>query len=80
MTRRRLLIVALLLGALVGCATHAPAPARALHVVIVSLDGLRPEFYLDEAYEAPELRALLRSEEHRLNSSHVQKSRMPSSA
>jgi len=56
----RLLTVGLLLGALVGCA----APARALHVVIVSLDGLRPEFYLDEAYAAPELRALLKAGSH----------------
>jgi arylsulfatase A-like enzyme len=34
----------------------AAAPAR--HVVLISLDGLRPEFYLDPSYSAPTLRAL----------------------
>ena len=32
--------------------------AAARHLVIVSIDGLRPEFYLDLAFPAPELRAL----------------------
>jgi len=35
----------------------ADAPLRR-HLVIVSIDGLRPEFYLDPAFPAPELRAL----------------------
>jgi predicted AlkP superfamily pyrophosphatase or phosphodiesterase len=35
---------------------EAVGPAR--HVVLISLDGLRPEFYLDPAYPAPTLRAL----------------------
>ncbi|MGH7355329.1 MAG: alkaline phosphatase family protein [Candidatus Rokuibacteriota bacterium] len=64
MTRRRALLVAALLSATVGCAAHAQAPARALHVVIVSIDGLRPEFYLDDAYPAPELRALVKAGSH----------------
>jgi len=63
-TRRRLLTVGLLLTALVGCAVHAQPPARALHVVIVTLDGLRPEFYLDDTYAAPELRALMKTGSH----------------
>lgn len=64
MRRRRLLTVGLLLSALVGCAVQAQTPARALHAVIVTLDGLRPEFYLDDAYTAPELRALLKTGSH----------------
>jgi arylsulfatase A-like enzyme len=35
---------------------EAAAPGR--HVVLISLDGLRPEFYLDPSYPAPTLRAL----------------------
>ena len=62
--RRRLLIVVALLGALAGCAVHAQGPGRARHVVIISIDGLRPEFYLDDAWAAPELRALLNTGSH----------------
>jgi len=62
--RRRLLIVVALLGALAGCAVHARGPGRARHVVIISIDGLRPEFYLDDAWAAPELRALLKTGSH----------------
>jgi hypothetical protein len=43
-----------------GAAQDAPAPARpaeakapADHVVLVSIDGLRPEFYLDRTWPAP---------------------------
>ena len=64
MRRRRLLIVVALLGALAGCAVHAQEPGRARHVVIISIDGLRPEFYLDDAWAAPELRALLNTGSH----------------
>ena len=64
MTRRRLLAAVALLGALVGCASHAQAPGRARHVVIISIDGLRPEFYLDDSWAAPELRALLKAGSH----------------
>ncbi len=64
MTRRRLLAAVALLGALVGCAVHAQGPGRARHVVIVSIDGLRPEFYLDDSWAAPELRALLKAGSH----------------
>jgi arylsulfatase A-like enzyme len=37
----------------------AQAAAEARHVVIVSIDGLRPEFYLDGAFPAPALRGLV---------------------
>ena len=63
-TRRRLLAAVALLGALVGCAIHTQAPGRAHHVVIISIDGLRPEFYLDDSWAAPELRALLKAGSH----------------
>jgi predicted AlkP superfamily pyrophosphatase or phosphodiesterase len=62
--RRRLLIVVALLGALAGCAVHAQGPGRARHIVIISIDGMRPEFYLDDAWAAPELRALLKAGSH----------------
>lgn len=38
------------------------APAR--HLVLVSIDGLRPEFYLDPSYPAPALRALVARGSH----------------
>ena len=50
--------------ALVGCAGQAIRPSPARHVLIVSIDGLRPEFYLDEAWAAPELRALVQAGSH----------------
>jgi predicted AlkP superfamily pyrophosphatase or phosphodiesterase len=55
--------VALLLAALAGPAARAQERAPR-HLVLVSLDGLRPEFYLDDGYAAPELRALLRAGSH----------------
>jgi len=64
MMRRRLLAAVALLGALVGCAVHAQGLGRARHVVIISIDGLRPEFYLDDSWGAPELRALLKAGSH----------------
>jgi predicted AlkP superfamily pyrophosphatase or phosphodiesterase len=54
------------LTTLVGCAGQAGRPSPERHVVIVSIDGLRPDFYLDEAWAAPELRALLRAGSHAL--------------
>lgn len=60
--RRTLLVVAAALAAVVvslapGAAQDAPPPekkkAPADHVVLVSIDGLRPEFYLDRTWPAP---------------------------
>lgn len=53
----------LLLLLLAACAppqpaAPAPAPAAADHVLLISIDGLRPDFYLDAKYEAPTLRRL----------------------
>jgi len=61
--RGRALLAALFL-ALAGGASARAQETGARHVLLVSLDGLRPEFYLDEAYAAPELRALLRAGSH----------------
>jgi predicted AlkP superfamily pyrophosphatase or phosphodiesterase len=63
-TRRTVLITALILAALAGLvhATGAAPPAR--HLVLISIDALRPEFYLDDAYAAPALRALVRAGSH----------------
>jgi predicted AlkP superfamily pyrophosphatase or phosphodiesterase len=63
-TRRRLLVVALALAAFAGCAHLAAARAPARHLVLISIDALRPEFYLDEGYAAPALRALVRAGSH----------------
>jgi arylsulfatase A-like enzyme len=49
----RALVLALLLPV---AGLDAAEPAR--HVVLISLDGLRPAFYRDPAYPAPTLRAL----------------------
>jgi hypothetical protein len=46
-------------------ATDLEAPPRAAdHVVLVSIDGLRPEFYLDPAWGAPMLRQLVAQGAH----------------
>ena len=50
-----------LLAGLFCCSASAAdkaAPALAEHVVLISIDGLRPEFYLDPSYPAPMLRQL----------------------
>jgi predicted AlkP superfamily pyrophosphatase or phosphodiesterase len=63
-TRRAVVVAALALTALAGLAhaTRAAPPAR--HLVLISIDALRPEFYLDDAYAAPALRALVRAGSH----------------
>lgn len=55
---RRLLplfICALLIGPLAPCSSARAAAAQPLadHVVLISVDGLRPEFYLDPTWPAP---------------------------
>ncbi len=64
MSRRWRVLLAVLLLALAGGVSVPAQETGARHVLLVSLDGLRPEFYLDEAYAAPELRALLRAGSH----------------
>jgi predicted AlkP superfamily pyrophosphatase or phosphodiesterase len=56
-------LLALALGAL-AAAPGADADTGRRHVVLVSLDGLRPEFYLDDAWPAPTLRELVRAGAH----------------
>lgn len=51
----KIVLTLILLG---SCAAPKLAPAAPEHVVIVSVDGLRPEFYLGN-YEAPTLRAMV---------------------
>jgi predicted AlkP superfamily pyrophosphatase or phosphodiesterase len=59
--RGRHLAAALLSLLLLGACGSTPVPARAgsapEHVVIVSIDGLRPDFYLG-AFEAPTMKAM----------------------
>lgn len=56
------LAVLVLLGIALATGLGAGAPAR--HLVLLSIDGLRPDFYLDESYPTPELRALVRAGSH----------------
>ncbi len=48
---------------LASCAPLETAAPRAEHVVVVSIDGLRPEFYLGD-YEAPTLKAIASAGAH----------------
>lgn len=75
---RHLVLAALLLGLLLPIFPAAPAAAEdgrseeigssteriADHVVLVSIDGLRPEFYLDAKWPAPMLQQLARDGAH----------------
>ena len=63
MTRAVAALLALALTALAAAPT-AGTDAAPRHVVVVSLDGLRPEFYLDDAFPAPTLRELVRAGAH----------------
>lgn len=59
----KLLTLALLL---LGCAAppvQDPTPAER-HVVVVSIDGLRPDFYLDAKWKAPNLQRLAKEGAH----------------
>ena len=55
---RAILVALLLLGLDTGAGAHEVGER---YLVLISLDGLRPEFYLDDAFAAPELRALVRA-------------------
>ena len=58
---KRVVLLALLAFVLVAPATWGQ-PSR--HLVLISIDGLRPAFYLDDAYAAPALRALVAAGSH----------------
>jgi predicted AlkP superfamily pyrophosphatase or phosphodiesterase len=60
---RLLATLVLVVAALVGL-TGATRAADTPHVLLLSIDGLRPEFYLDDAYTTPELRGLVRAGSH----------------
>ena len=61
MRRLAVVLLALLLAA---CASVTPRASASRHLVLISLDGLRPEFYLDPTFEAPALRALASEGSH----------------
>lgn len=42
----------------------AQATKQTRHVVIITIDGFRPDFYLDSSWQAPHLRAMLASGTH----------------
>jgi len=58
------LVAALTLAALTALGHVAGVAAPARHLVLISIDALRPEFYLDDGYAAPALRVLVRSGSH----------------
>lgn len=55
---RSLVTLMLTLSSVVFAQTHADMRTGPQHVVLVSIDGLRPEFYLDGRYPLPTLRML----------------------
>jgi Type I phosphodiesterase / nucleotide pyrophosphatase len=55
---RPILVALLLLGLDTWAGAHEVGER---YLLLISLDGLRPEFYLDDAFAAPELRALARA-------------------
>jgi predicted AlkP superfamily pyrophosphatase or phosphodiesterase len=55
---KRWIFVALTL-VVAACATSAPVEPKSRHLVLISIDALRPAFYLDLSYDAPTLRALV---------------------
>ena len=61
---RRLAPLLLALAAVAACAPVAPRAPQTRHLVLISIDGLRPEFYLDPAFDAPALRALVAEGSH----------------
>jgi hypothetical protein len=55
----RLALALAVWASLIGLASAAPR-----HVVLITIDGLRPEFYLDQTWSAPALRALVQAGSH----------------
>lgn len=62
--RRLWIVLGWLLWATSPAWSSAQVGAPAEHVIIISIDGLRPEFYLDEAWPAPLLQQMARSGTH----------------
>lgn len=60
--KRKVLAWVLVWGVWAGALVSAEAPAR--HVVLVSVDGLRPEFYLDQSWPAPMMQQMAREGAH----------------
>jgi predicted AlkP superfamily pyrophosphatase or phosphodiesterase len=59
MKKLRVLFLSLLLAGAALAAAHANE-AKELHVVVVSIDALRPEFYLSDEWETPVLKSLVK--------------------
>ena len=53
----RMIALALLALTLGGCASDQPKTVK--HVILISLDGSRPEFYLDPSWHTPNLRKFM---------------------
>ncbi len=53
----RLIAVLLLIIMINSCASDQPKAVK--HVILISLDGSRPEFYLDSSWDAPNLRKFM---------------------
>jgi predicted AlkP superfamily pyrophosphatase or phosphodiesterase len=57
-------LAALALFAAVACATTGAVTPTSRHLILISLDALRPAFYLDPAFDAPTLQALAAEGSH----------------
>ena len=64
MIRRLALVQVLVLVVLGGAGAQPTSPAPTSHLVLITIDGLRPEFYLDPSSPAPELRGLVARGSH----------------
>jgi hypothetical protein len=71
--RLRVILAGISLGAMAfgaghataaGAVTGTPAAPPADHVIFISVDGFRPEFYLDERWPAPMLQRMARAGAH----------------
>lgn len=61
---RALVVGVLTVAVLAAVGGTTPAPASGRHLLLVSIAGLRPDFYLDDGFPAPELRALRAAGSH----------------
>ena len=58
---KRFWLLLVLLSACRAASPPAPAPVPpgpAEHVLLISIDGLRPDFYLSDEYDAPTMKRL----------------------
>jgi predicted AlkP superfamily pyrophosphatase or phosphodiesterase len=55
----RIALLSLLAFVLIPASAQSTTPGRSAHVVLISIDGLHPDMYLDPGWPAPSLRELM---------------------